>query len=75
MADVSREDGCYKPLRTSRVLKSETLVREVIRTFEEEFINSFSVNTDSTKLFVSSSGVSVADAIARELQQNNTAPC
>ena len=64
MAGVSHEDGCYKPLQPSRVLKSETLVKEVIRTFEEEFINPFSVNMDSTKLFMLSSGVPVADDVA-----------
>ena len=61
---VSREDGCYKLLRSSRVMKSETLVKEVIRTFKEEFISHFSVNTDSTKLFVLSSVVPVADDVA-----------
>ena len=64
MAGVSHEDGCYKPLRPCRVLKSETLVKDVIRTFKEEFINPFSVNTDNKKLFVLSSGLPVADDVA-----------
>ena len=64
MAGVSREDGCCKQLRPSRVLKPETLVKEVITTFEEVFINPFSVNTESSKLFVLSSGVPVADDVA-----------
>ena len=64
MAGASHEDGCYKPLQPSRFLKSETLVKEVIRTFEEEFITPFSVNMDSTKLFMLSSGVPVADDVA-----------
>ena len=64
MAGVSRKNGCCKQLRPSRVLKSETLVKDVITTFEEVFINRFSVNTDSSKLFVLSSGVPVADNVA-----------
>ena len=51
-------------MRPYRVLKFETLVKEVIRTFEKELINPFSVNTDSTNLFVWSSGVTVADDVA-----------
>ena len=64
MAEVSREDGCYKLLRLSRVLKSEILVKEVIRTFEEEFISLFSVNTNYSKLFVLRSGLPVVDDAA-----------
>ena len=40
-----------------------TSIKEVIRKIEEEVINSFSVNTDRTKLFVLSSGVPVADDV------------
>ena len=64
MAEVSGEDGCYKLLRLSRVLKSEILVKEVIRTFEEEFISLFSVNTNYSKLFVLRSGLPVVDDAA-----------
>ena len=67
MAGVSYEDGCYKPLQPSRVQKSEALVKKVIRTFEEEFINPFSVHMDSSKLFVLSSGVPVADDVAMSM--------
>ena len=67
MAGVSYEDGCYKPLQPSRVQKSEALVKKVIRTFEEEFINPFTVHTDSSKLFVLSSGVPVADDVAMSM--------
>ena len=63
MAGCRHEDGCYKPLPPSIVLKSETLIKEVIKKFEEEVINPFSVNTDNTKLFVLSSGVPVADDV------------
>ena len=64
---ASREDGCYKPLRPSRILTSEMLVKDVTRTFEEEFIKPFSVNTDNTKLFVLSSGISVPDNFATSM--------
>ena len=64
MADFSHEYGCYKPMQPSRVLRPEMLVKDVIRTFEEEFINPFNVISGSTKAFVLSSGVPVADDVA-----------
>ena len=58
-------------MRPSRILKPETLVKEVIRTFKEGFVNPFSVNTDSKRLFVLSSGVPVADDVAMSMLSIN----
>ena len=55
MAGSSRDDGCYKLLRP---------FEEVVSTFKEKLINTFSVNTDRTKLFALRSGVPVTDHIA-----------
>ena len=64
MAGVQHKTEIYKPLRPSQIMRSETLVSKVIEILEEEYINPFGVQTDETKLYVSSSGVPLADEVA-----------
>ena len=67
LANIATSQAVYKQLRPSYILKIERLVNETKRVLEEEYINPFSEDYDTTLLYNLSSGVPLPIEIADEI--------
>ena len=67
LSGLNSSTDSYKPLRPSRILKSEKQVSDVLHVLEEEYLNPFDLEIDQTHLYNLSSGVHVQDEWAKEI--------
>ena len=64
LAGLRKNDTCYKPLRPSQILKSESLVEKVQTVLENEYLNPFDTALEKSKLYNLSSGSPLTDDAA-----------
>ena len=67
MAGVTSLADIFKALRPSKIIKSENKVSRLVPILENNYINTFNVTLEATKLFHLSSGVAVKDGLADKI--------
>ena len=72
LTDMNNPGSIYKPLRPSQILKSERFVSNIINVLKEEYVNPFDSNLDKGLLVNLSSGISVAEDVAKEINSTDS---
>ena len=67
LTDMNNPGSIYKPLRPSQILKSERFVSSMINVLKQEYVNPFDSNLDKGLLVNLSSGIAVAEDVAKEI--------
>ena len=72
LTEMNNPGSIYKPLRPSQILKSGRFLSQTSLTSKREYVNPFDSNLDKGLLFNLSTGIAVAEDVAKEITSTDS---